>query len=79
MRPLHELRAGERGVIVKVTPDEQALLRYLSETGLVLGAQVAVTGYSAFDGNLTLRLDGSAQEVTLGERVTSRVFVRVIN
>jgi DtxR family Mn-dependent transcriptional regulator len=79
MRPLHELRPGERGVIVKVRPDEEALLRYLSETGLVLGAQVAVTGYSAFDGNLTLRVGESTPELTLGERVTSRVFVRVIN
>jgi DtxR family Mn-dependent transcriptional regulator len=78
MRPLGELRPSERGVIVKVTPDEQALLRHLSELGLVLGAQVTVTGYSAFDGNLRLRLGDSGPEVTLGERVTGRVFVRLI-
>jgi DtxR family Mn-dependent transcriptional regulator len=76
--PLSGLRPGVRAEIVKVKPDEEGLLRYLSGIGLVLGAQVIITGYSAFDGNLTLRIGDSVQAMTLGERITQRVFVRQI-
>jgi DtxR family Mn-dependent transcriptional regulator len=78
LRPLSALRLGDRALVIKVKPKEGDLLRYLSQIGLVLDAQVIITGYSAFDGNLTLRIDDNPQPFTLGERITSRVFVMLL-
>ena len=76
LRPLSALRPGEQAVIIKVRPDEDELLRYLSQIGLVLDAQVSITGYSAFDGNLTMQINDDPSQVTLGERITQRIFVK---
>lgn len=75
-RLLSDLHPGDRAVVIKVKPKEDDLLRYLSQIGLVLDAQVSITGYSAFDGNLTLRIDDNPQPFTLGERITQRIFVK---
>jgi DtxR family Mn-dependent transcriptional regulator len=57
---LLELDVGQSARITRVRDDDPAFLRYLTELGISLNAQVVVTDKAPFDGPL---------QVTIGERV----------
>jgi DtxR family Mn-dependent transcriptional regulator len=73
-RPLASLRTGEAGAIKRVNGADPAFLRHLQGLGLVPGAQVCVRGYSEFDGNLTLEVNGHTAFV-VGPAITNQIFV----
>lgn len=73
-RPLASLRTGEAGTVKRVADYDPALLRHLKRLGLVPGAQVCVRGYSEFDGNLSLEINGQTASV-LGPSITNQIFV----
>ena len=72
---LSHLRPDERGSIQRVRDTDPELLRFLSDHGVVPQASFAVTGYTPFDGNLTLLIDGKDTPVVLGTRITQQIFV----
>ncbi len=72
---LSHLRPDERGTIQRVRDTDPELLRYLSEQGIVPQANFTVTGYTPFDGNITLLVDGCDNPVVLGTRITQQIFV----
>ena len=72
---LSHLRPEERGTIQRVRDTDPDLLRYLSDHGIVPQASFSVTGYTPFDGNLTLMIEGSDKPVVLGTRITQQIFV----
>ncbi len=74
-RPLASLRTDESATVQRVADDDPALLRHLSEIGVIPEAIVTVKAYSEFDGNLTLLVEGRKSNVVLGTAVTSQVFV----
>jgi DtxR family Mn-dependent transcriptional regulator len=74
--PLCELRPGQRAVVQRVHNDDPALLRYLQAIGLIPQTELVVLDYSAFDGNLHLRID--EQTHVLGPAVTQHVFVEIL-
>ena len=73
--PLASLRTDETATVRRVADDDPALLRHLSEIGVVPEVKITVKNYSEFDGNLTIKVDGHKSNVVLGTAVTSRVFV----
>ena len=74
---LGDLRLGQRATIQRVSSAEPQLLRYLSTIGLVPQAHILVTGYSSFDDNLQLQVNGKKEALVLGPRVTHQIFVEV--
>ncbi len=76
--PLVALRPGERAVIQRVGDTDPDLLAYLSERGLIPQIRLTITGYSEFDDNLTIRIDGQEETLVLGPRVTRQIFVDVL-
>jgi len=72
---LSHLRPDERGSIQRVRDTDPELLRYLSDHGVVPQAGFTVTGFTPFDGNLTLLIDGQDTLVVLGTRITQQIFV----
>lgn len=76
-QPLGTLRPPSRAIVVRVKADDPGLLRHLTNLGLTPGAQVEVRGYTPFDENLTLSVEGRA-EVVVGLAVSGRVFVEVV-
>lgn len=75
---LSELRAGQEAVVQRVEPGDADMLRHLENNGLVPLARVRVLSYSAFDGNLHLKIEGQDETVVvLGPQVTRRVFVEM--
>jgi len=74
-RPLRSLQSGETATVKRVSADDPALLRYLGQIGLVPEARVRIKDYSAFDGNLTVQVEGQPSDIVLGMAVTSQVFV----
>lgn len=72
---LSTLRPGERATVMRVRDTLPELLRHLSEQGVVPGAEIRVTDYSEFDGNLHLQVNEGGEEIVLGPRVTKQIFV----
>lgn len=71
--PLAALRPPQKATIRSIRSPDADLLRHLEALGLVPGAEVEVTSYSAFDHNSTVKVD----ELTtvLGLAITSKVLV----
>lgn len=74
--PLSSLRAGQSAVVRRVRTMDTALLRHLGQMGLVPGACLTVSGYSQFDQNLTVRIEGLTPSV-IGPAVSDLVLVEV--
>ena len=60
-RSLSDLQAGDRGVFVRVSDADPAMLRYLSERGVCLGAPLEVLDRQPFGGPLTVRFGDTLQ------------------
>ncbi|UYN89123.1 MAG: metal-dependent transcriptional regulator [Anaerolineales bacterium] len=76
--PLSALRPGQRARVTRVRDSMADLLLHLSELGVVPSAELTVTAFSEFDGNLHVKLRGRKDEIVLGPRITSQVYVEVL-
>jgi DtxR family Mn-dependent transcriptional regulator len=65
-RSLSDLQAGDRGVFVRVSDADPAMLRYLSARGVCLGDRLEVLDRQPFGGPLTVRF-GDTLQVLGGE------------
>lgn len=71
---LSDLLPGESARITRVSDDDSALLRYLSELGLTLGARITVSHVAPFLGPITINLAGiSDGERVIGHHVASAI------
>lgn len=75
LTPLSALRPTQKGTIMRVHSQDASLLRHLEGLGLVPGAQVEVTSYSAYDGNLAVQ--NNQVTTVIGTPITTRIFVKV--
>lgn len=71
---LTELRPGESARIIRVSDDDSALLRYLGELGLTLGAIITVREVAPFLGPITVTVDGT----TDGDRAIAHHIAHTI-
>ncbi|MBN1306097.1 MAG: metal-dependent transcriptional regulator [Anaerolineales bacterium] len=74
-KPLSELDKRERAYIREVPDEDEGLLLYLEEVGVVPGARIEVLERSPYDGIMTLIVMGQLQNAVLGPSITRRVFV----
>jgi Fe2+ transport system protein FeoA len=65
--------------VKRVRDSDPELLRYLSEMGVKPEARLQILDYSPFDHNLRVQVEGESEPVVLGSRVTSQVFVEIID
>jgi DtxR family transcriptional regulator, Mn-dependent transcriptional regulator len=72
-RPLSDSQPDETVVILRVRDSSPEALRYLARMGMKLGAKVEVKAREAFDGALTLEVDGIQHSV--GQDLAGHVFV----
>ncbi len=70
---LAELPVGQIAVVSEVDDEDAAFLRYLSELGLVPGAEVETLDMAPFAGPVTFRVAGQMRSA--GTEVTRRVWV----
>jgi DtxR family Mn-dependent transcriptional regulator len=74
--PLHRLKPGQGGIILRIEREEPEMLKYLVTLGLLPGTKVEVSEVAAFGGPLLIHV-GSAR-YALGRKVASRIFVREV-
>ena len=71
---LSEARQGGTVIIDRIPEDDQALLKYLVENGVVPGEQVVLVEVAQYRG--VIRLLCRDKEVVVGSEVAERIFVR---
>ncbi|MCJ7733521.1 MAG: metal-dependent transcriptional regulator [Anaerolineales bacterium] len=74
---LQDMRPGQKGIVHSVSDDDPGFLRFLEAQGLVPGAEFSVVGFSPYDDNLRLRMDGASEEIVLGASITAHVQVEI--
>lgn len=77
--PLSQLRPSQVAEVRRVRDGDPELLRYLSEMGIKPDAQLKILDFSPFDNNLQVQIEGAGEPVVLSPRVTSQVFVEVVD
>jgi DtxR family transcriptional regulator, Mn-dependent transcriptional regulator len=70
-RSLVELAVGERATVSQIPDGDAALLRYLTELGLVPGSEIEVVEIAPFSGPITLRTMRGEHAISreLGQRI----------
>ncbi|PSQ80472.1 MAG: DtxR family transcriptional regulator [Bacteroidetes bacterium QS_8_68_15] len=74
-RRLADLEEGDRAVVCHLADDDPALLEHLEERDLLPSAKLDVEAAEAFDGPLTVRVEGREPQI-VGRVVAQSVFVR---
>jgi DtxR family Mn-dependent transcriptional regulator len=72
---LLDLDTGSHAEVSRVSDSDPAILRYLSELGIVPGTRLVLKERGPFDGPLMLGVAGSAELCALGPRVASEIHV----
>ncbi len=70
---LASLEPGERGTVVRVSDSDPEMLRYLTEQGIGIGAEVEMVGRQPFDGPCEIRIGEHTR--TLGLRLARAMQV----
>jgi DtxR family Mn-dependent transcriptional regulator len=76
MPSLYALEPGDTAVVAVPGSTDPEVVTFLDTLGLRPGVEVEVREKHPFDGPLVLRVDG--MERTIGEKVASQIFVRVV-
>ena len=74
VKPLSELKASSRGVIVNVFEEDPNMLKYLASLGLIPGVCVRVDEVAPFGGPIIVCVSGS--RYALGREVASKIKVK---
>ncbi len=74
VRPLSELKASEKGMVVSVFEEDPKMLQYLSSLGLIPKVCVRVEEVAPFGGPLIVCVSGS--RYALGREVASKIKVK---
>ncbi|MBI2525364.1 MAG: metal-dependent transcriptional regulator [Candidatus Rokubacteria bacterium] len=72
--PLHRLRAGQSGTILRIEREEPEVLKYLAALGLLPQTSIEVEEVAPFGGPILVRSAGS--RYALGRKVAARILVR---
>ncbi len=73
-RPLSELKASERGVIISVFEEDPKMLQYFSSLGLIPGAIVRLEEIAPLGSTLIVRVSGSRHAI--GKEVASKIYIK---
>jgi DtxR family Mn-dependent transcriptional regulator len=74
VRPLSDLKASGKGIIVNVFEEDPNMLKYLASLGLIPGVCVRVEEVAPFGGPLIVCVSGS--RYALGREVASKIKVK---
>lgn len=72
---LFEMRPSQTAVISRVHSTDADLLRFLSDLGMIPGAEISILDYSTFDHNLTLQVGGRPTPIVLGPAVSRQIYI----
>lgn len=75
---LNVLRPDQRARVNRVKADDPGFLRHVETLGLTPGAEVKIVAFSKFDHNLSMKINRQ-KTITLGDPVTSRIYVEVLS
>lgn len=74
--PLHQLKPGQSGIILRVEREEPELLKYLAALGLLPQTKIEVEEVAPFGGPILVRV--GASRYALGRKVASRIRMREV-
>lgn len=71
---LDDLKPGERGVILRIHPVTEELVKHLDERGFSPGKEIEVTEIAPFNGPRSIKVGDEVH--VLGRQVAAHVMVR---
>ncbi len=74
--PLEQLELSSSGIIQRVNDHSKELLKYLYESGLVVGKKVTVLEKRQFDNSMVVKVENKSQ--TISEKISRNIFVEKI-
>ncbi len=75
---LNVLRPEQRARVNRVKADDPGFLRHVESLGLIPGTELKIVAFSIFDQNLSVKIDRQ-KTITLGDPITSRIYVEVLS
>jgi len=72
--PLHRLKPGASGIILRIEKEEPELLKYLATLGLLPQTKVEVEEVAPFGGPVLVRVGSS--RYALGRKVAAKILVK---
>ena len=76
--PLGEVQPGQQAVVRRVASSNPALLRYLSDLGVLPGAQLKVIETIPFDRTIHIRVEQEPSVLVLGPEISMALQVEVL-
>jgi DtxR family transcriptional regulator, Mn-dependent transcriptional regulator len=73
---LAQLPVGTSGVVVRVSDEDPAMLRYLAELSILPGKKLTVKACAPYDGPITLTL--GRQELSIGPALAANVLIALL-
>jgi len=70
---LAQLDVGVSGVVVRVSDEDPAMLRYLAELSILPGKKITVRSRAPYDGPITLSV--GRQELSIGPALAANVLI----
>lgn len=74
--PLDKLDLNNSGIIQRVNDHSKDLLKYLYDTGLIVGNKVTVLEKRTFDNSMVVKVENKNQ--TISEKISQNIFVEKI-
>lgn len=68
---LTEFKAGERGILSRVTDDSDSFLKYLDKYGIKMGVQIEVCAIESYDQSIEVQIDNQIHQ--LSEKVAEQL------
>lgn len=73
---LHKLELNDSGIIQRVNDHSKELLKYLYDTGLIVGNKITVLEKRPFDNSMVVKVENKYQ--TISEKISQNIFVEKI-
>jgi len=76
---LSKLRVGNMGLISCVNDDSSAFLQYLNKMNIELSSEIRIEKILTYDKSMQVRVNNSMDLITLSEKATNSIYIKLIS
>ncbi len=76
---LSQLKIGNMGLIACVNDDSSAFLQYLNKMNIELNSEIRIQEILEYDNSMQVKVNNSMDLITLSEKATNGIFIKLIS